>query len=171
MKIILLIVSIITCSINLFGENYAFLISAGYTLYDGRPAHSEYWYDLYLAYEDLIEKEGYSHENVIVFYGNGSDFSSTISRYQKDYNGWENDIVDENNSFSNMNSVFEYYGENVITDEDNILIRWVVGHGLNRDPIEPSYENPDNYYAVIENLPFCYLSEIQLLNIINQIEK
>ena len=79
-------VFIIICSLSFSSYvkaiDYAILISAGQASTDNTFSNSEYWYDLFLAYEDLVLREGYNPANVIVFYGNGTSFNSTRPRYQ-----------------------------------------------------------------------------------------
>ncbi len=162
MKKIIIIFSILLFIKHLYADNYAFLISAGKTLMDDQLYHSEYWYDLFLSYEDLIIEEGYTHDNVIVFYGDGNDWEDTqYNRYKKSLHGWQNDIVDYENSYKKMNDIFKYYGEHVITGNDNLLIRWVAGHG--------SSTNCDDYEALIENQND-EITEQEIITMINQID-
>lgn len=114
---------------QLFSVDYAFLISAGQATRDDKGYNSEYWYDLYLAYEELINVEGFTHENVIVFYGNGNDFEATkYARFRREHNNWTNSITDFNNQRETILQVFEDFGD-IINENDNVIIRWVVGHG------------------------------------------
>ncbi len=140
-KFVFLIISIFL--INIYGEKYAILVSAGKTTTDDVVCHSEYWYDLFLAYEDLILNEGYKHENVYVFYGDGDDFESTIyNRYKASQYGWNDGIVDFPNDTTTIKSQLKNLN-NIVTADDKLVIRWAVGHG--------SSNTMDDYYALIEN--------------------
>lgn len=141
--ILTLITVIFLANVSFSQEHYAILISAGDVRTDDLAYHSEYWYDLFLAYEDLIVNQGYTHENVFVFYGDGvgDDFNSTYDMYNIISHGWSG-IVDYDNSYATMNSEFLNIASKV-TSEDNILIRWVCGHG--------SSSTQDDYYACINN--------------------
>lgn len=144
MKKLILILVVCISYLNLNATNYAILVSAGKATTDDVFSNSEYWYDLYLAYEDLVIKEGYAPENVFVFYGDGTDFTATSkNRYKIAYHGWTNPITDYNNSYSTLVTQFTAIG-NLVTSNDNILIRWVVGHGSNAG-------GQDNYSALIQN--------------------
>lgn len=139
--------------------DYAILISAGKATTDDTFNNSEFWYSLYLAYEDLVIKEGYLPENVFVFYGDGTDFTATTKdRYQLSLHDWSS-ITDYDNSYSTMVTQFTTLG-NTITSSDNVLIRWVVGHG--------SASTTDNYYASISNQG-TYISESNLISLISLI--
>jgi len=155
-------VSIIICCLSYSSYvnaiDYAILISAGQATTDNTFSNSEYWYDLFLAYEDLVLREGYAPANVIVFYGNGTSFNSTRPRYQLALHGWGN-IVDFNNDFATMNAEFARLG-GVITNNDNLHIRWVVGHG--------NEYGQDNYSAYIQNRNV-WITENQIVNMVNQI--
>ena len=128
-----------------YAENYAVLISAGKAYTDYTALNSEYWYDLYLTYEYLLGYENYDSTNVYVFYGDGVDYNSDIPRFQPSFNNWGT-ITDYDNSYYTMYNVLSSL-DNIITDEDNLLFYWVVGHG----EIDLISLNPDTYYAYIEN--------------------
>jgi len=155
-------VFIIICSLSFSSYvkaiDYAILISAGQASTDNTFSNSEYWYDLFLAYEDLVLREGYNPANVIVFYGNGTSFNSTRPRYQLALHGWGN-IVDFDNNFATMNAEFARLG-GIITNNDNLHIRWVVGHG--------NESGQDNYSAFIQNRNV-WITENQIVTMINQI--
>jgi hypothetical protein len=158
-KIIFFVILLIT-SITSFSENYAILISVGKATQDDEFNNSEYWYDLFLAYEDLIIKEGYSHDKVYVFYGDGNDFTGTnYDRYKKSYHGWTEPITDYDYSYT---TVYNQIGvlSIVINEDDNLLIRWMVGHGGASDE--------DNYITYNQNHNV-YCSEQQVYDMFNQI--
>lgn len=144
-------------------EDYAFLISAGYASDDDEPLNSEYWYDLFLAYEDLIVNQGYTHNNIFVFYGDGSDFVSDYPRYKKElHTTWTDDIVDYPVSEESLDEIFGMKSD-VISNEDNVLIRWVVGHGV---------DTWDSYKAKIEKVGDDEeIPEQTLYDIINQVDE
>src|SRR5574344_2072172 len=96
--ILTLIMAFTIVNVVLSQEHYAILISAGDVRNDDDSYHSEYWYDLFLAYEDLILNQGYTHDNVFVFYGDGAgdDFASSHTQYNISKHGWSG-IVDFDN--------------------------------------------------------------------------
>jgi hypothetical protein len=164
-SIILTIITVVTLvNVSFSQEHYAILISAGDVRNDDDSYHSEYWYDLFLAYEDLILNQGYSHDDIFVFYGDGAgdDFASSHAQYNISTHGWTG-IVDFDNSYVTMNSEFANIAS-TITSEDNILIRWVCGHG--------SSSTQDNYYVCIDNewgSTTETITESNLIAMINQI--
>jgi len=160
MKKIFVFIIICSLSFNSYVKaiDYAILISAGQATTDNTFSNSEYWYDLFLAYEDLVLREGYDPANVFVFYGNGTSFNSTRARYQLALHGWGN-IVDFDNNFATMNAEFARLG-GIITNNDNLHIRWVVGHG--------DESGQDNYSAFIQNRSV-WITENQIVTMINQI--
>lgn len=164
-SIILTLITVVSLGNVCFSqEHYAILISAGDVRNDDDAYHSEYWYDLFLAYEDLILNQGYTHDNVFVFYGDGAgdDFASSHAQYNISTHGWSG-IVDFDNSYATMDSEFANIA-NTITSEDNILIRWICGHG--------SSSTQDNYYVCINNewgSTTETITESNLITMINQI--
>ena len=113
-------------SLNLKAERYAILISAGKTTTDGEFLNSFYWYDLFLAYEDLIIKEGFTHGNVFVCYGDGASYNSDNDRYKLSLHGWS-DIVDYDNDKETIFDVFDNLGN--MTNSDDHVVIWWSGHG------------------------------------------
>lgn len=163
-KIFILAITLFTINCVIAQEHYAILISAGDVRNDDDSYHSEYWYDLYLAYEDLVLNQGYTHENIFVFYGDGAgdDFASTHAQYNISTHGWTG-IVDFDNSFATMNAEFANIAS-TITNEDNVLIRWVCGHG--------SSTTQDDYFVCIDNewgVTTETITEANLISMINQI--
>ncbi len=112
--------------INLYGQKTAILISAGETYHDDGTTHSEYWYDLFDAYKELINL-GYSHDDIVVLYGDGEDFVSNHDMYNSEEYGWHK-IVDFNNSKSTIYTILDAL-EKIKAPKRDLLIRWVVGHG------------------------------------------
>ncbi len=178
MKRFLIVVAfnILYLSTSVKATDYAILVSAGLATTDNTFSNSEYWYDLFLAYEDLVLNEGYAPANVFVFYGNGTSFNSSITRYQLGLHGWGN-IVDFDNAYNTLNTQFANIGA-IVTNNDNLHIRWVVGHGwgnsattattpstagTGRDPI-----NADDYWVLLQNRNLC-IRETEIIRIINQI--
>ncbi len=160
MKKVMLLMIICSLILNVYSEKYAILVSAGKATADDVFSNSEYWYDLFSAYEDLILNEGYSHENVYVFYGDGIDFTETnYDRYKANRYGWSNGIVDFPNDYSTLYNEIGNLGA-LITNEDKLHIRWVVGHGSNN--------SMDEYNALIQNRNQS-LSLDQILYMFNQI--
>jgi hypothetical protein len=121
-KLVFLIVFVLLlCIRSADAKNYAVLISAGETYEDDAAVNSEYWYDMFLMYKTLID-EGYSHEDIYVLYGNGSDFESIHECYQNSY-----PVTDFPNYESNIESIFSFLGS--IMTEDDFLFVWWMGHG------------------------------------------
>jgi len=158
---------------NTKAVDYAILVSAGIATTDDAFSNSEYWYDLFLAYEDLVLNQGYDPANIFVFYGNGTSFNSTRVRYQLALHGWGN-IVNFDNDYNTLNTQFANIGA-IVTNNDNLYIRWVVGHGwgnaattpttiqAGRDPI-----NNDDYWVLLQNRNL-WIRETEIIRIINQI--
>ena len=111
---------------RLKAEKYAILISPHETTKDDENNNSFAWYELFLAYEDLVEKQGYTHKNIYVCYGEGYSFDSKYDCYNISSHGWP-EIVDYNNRKSSILSVFDSVA-NRATDDDHVVIRWVAGH-------------------------------------------
>lgn len=163
-KILFVLIVLLSANCALSQNHYAILISAGDVRNDDDSYHSEYWYDLFLAYEDLIINQGYTHENIFVFYGKGAghDFASVHTQYNLSKHGWTG-IVDFDNSYATMNTEFANIASKV-TSKDNLLIRWVCGHG--------SSTTQDNYIAYIQDEwgnRKETITEVSLINMINQI--
>ena len=172
-QVIFIIISVFLFSFNSKATDYAILVSAGIATTDDAFSNSEYWYDLFLAYEDLVVNEGYDPANIFVFYGNGASFNSTRARYQLTLHGWGN-IVDFDNAYNTLTAEFANIGA-IVTNNDNLHIRWIVGHGwgnaattatttLNgRDPV-----NSDDYWALLQNRNL-WIRETEIIRIIDQI--
>ena len=168
-KLLYICLVAITCCKTVVADNYAILVSAGKATMDGEKENSEYWYDLYLAYEYLLLWENYDSTKVYVFYGDGIDFNTSVNRYKKSLHNWGK-ITDYDNSYNTMSYVISSLN-NVITDEDNLLFYWVMGHGYKASPTDD-----DSYYALVDNHPDIYddeyeysISKYQLVNMINSI--
>ncbi len=153
--------------------DYAILISAGEASDDDQPGDSEYWYDLYLAYEDLILFNGYSPENVYVFYGDGNDFVSDYPRYNN-----LTSIVDFNNAYSTIESQIQNNIGPTISNDDNVLIWWVVGHGCGssaqgtttseeQTTYFPPYPDADDYWVRIEHSGNLWVRESAIITLID----
>lgn len=124
-------------------EKYAVLVSAGRTDYDNMTVHSEWWYDLFLMYETLIE-QGYTHDHIYVLYGDGNDFDSSHIRYNRNkmHPQWPEQITDYNNHKETIEDIFVYLGgdpnhQSIITEEDDLFVWWL-GHGSNTYPSDPN---------------------------------
>jgi hypothetical protein len=99
------------------------MISAGATTADNTPINSEYWYDLFLMYNTLIEG-GYSHDDIFVLYGFGSDFVSSLERYQNPY---PQPITDSDNRKQSIQNILGMLGAQM-TEDDQVYVWWL-GHG------------------------------------------
>ena len=113
------------------GAKYAVLISTGRTTADDTWYHSEYWYDLVLTYNMLIEK-GFTHDRIYVLYGNGTDFASSHADYQNPY---PDPITDYAVSRANIQNIFNWLaagsvaeGITALTNNDFLFVWWM-GHG------------------------------------------
>ena len=121
-KVVFLIVFVLLlCGRSADAKNYAVLISAGQTTEDDTPVNCEYWYDMLLMYKTLID-EGYSHDDIYVLYGGGSDFGSIHGCYQTPYS-----VTDFPNYESYIENIFNLLGS--IMTEDDFLFVWWMGHG------------------------------------------
>lgn len=165
----LLLVAMICSDVVVSAENYAILISAGKATSDNQMINSEYWYDLFLIYEHLLLNEQYDSSKVFVFYGDGIDYNSSNNRYRKELHNW-GQIADYDNSYYTLNSVISSLNS-IITDEDNLLFYWVVGHG---DKLQ--LYNVDSYYARLRDNPdnpsdpnIEYVTKLELVELINSI--
>ena len=119
-------------------RNYAVLISAEESDRDNHEYNSEFWYDLFLMYETLIDY-GYTHENIYVLYGNGSDSPYTLNgRYDASecHPEWGiEQITDYPNDEQYIDDLFTWLAEGEeeeeipkITEHDNLFVWWK-GHG------------------------------------------
>lgn len=139
-------------------QKYAVLISAGQTLHDDDDYHSEYWYDLFLMYQMLIEN-GFTHNNIYVLYGNGNDFNSAHLQYQTatvfpaigqitDYPNHKSDVANIFTWLANGNAA---QGIPQIQPGD-FLFYWWMGHGSNYlNGVDVCGCNCNLYEAQIEN--------------------
>lgn len=109
----------------------AVLISTGRTQADNTWYHSEYWYDLALTYRMLIDN-GFTHDDIYVLYGDGTDFASTHTAYQNPYS---NPITDYACNRTNIQNIFNWLnggnaaeGIPALTTNDFLFVWWM-GHG------------------------------------------
>lgn len=104
-------------------RNYALLICAGETTADDAEMNCEWWYDLLLTYEMLIDNH-YAPDDICVLYGDGTDFMSVHERYQNPY---PHSITNYDNHMATIESVIDSLSS-VLTSGDNLYIWWT-GHG------------------------------------------
>ncbi len=99
-----------------------------------------------------------------MFYGDGYDYYSSIDRYKKELHNW-GQITDCDNSYLTIRNTI-YSLNNVITDEDNVLFYWVVGHG-----VMDNYSDDDSYKAKLVHADNTveYVCKTELMKIINSI--
>lgn len=168
-KLLYIFLVAITCCKTVVADNYAILVSAGKATSDGIALNSDYWYDLYLVYEYLLLWEKYDSTKVYVFYGDGTDFNTSVNRYKKSLHNW-GQITDYDNSFSTMSSVIASL-DDVITENDNLLFYWVSGHGTKYNSSnDDSYYAGINYYPNMPNNPYVeYVSKSDLVDMVNSI--
>lgn len=108
-----------------------------------------------MVYEYLIEKAGYTHDDVYVFFGDGNDWEVTsINNYRYrlsvTHDDWPDDIVDyPNENYTDFKDSIQYFANNVITQVDNLIIWHARGHGSG---------SPTNEYADNGNT-FIYVSD------------
>lgn len=164
----ILIVVLMYCEVAV-ADNYAILISAGKATSDTELTNSEYWFDLFLVYEYLLLEEQYDPSQVFVFYGDGNDYTSGNLRYRKETHNWTQ-VADFDNSYLTLDSVISSL-DNVITDDDNLLFYWVVGHGDKTNPFDDdnycAYVNPD-FDNPYNSDTYC-LSKSDLVSLVNSI--
>lgn len=164
MKKYLLMFLIIVASLylnNMHAKNYAILVSAGQTVDETDQINATYWYDLYLAYETLLNQADYDSTNVFVFYGDGNDYNSRRNRYKLEYNSWGS-ITDYDNSYETLDSVMTKLGD-VITYDDNFLFYWVAGHANCNG-------TPDTYTLAIENQD-TIIDKESIIKVVDKIDK
>jgi len=115
------VVCLLLCVPAAQAKNYAVLISAGQATRDDAVCNSEYWYDMLLQYTTLLD-EGYSHDDIHVLYGHGTDFNSKYACYQVPYT-----VADYAVSRANIQSLFNTLS-GVIKEGDFFYVWWM-GHG------------------------------------------
>jgi len=115
------VVCLLLCVPATQAKNYALLISAGEATKDDAVVNSAFWYDLTLQYTTLID-EGYSHDDIRVLYGRGSDFNSRHACYQFPYT-----VTDLPVSRANIQSVLNTLSS--VMKENDFLYVWWMGHG------------------------------------------
>jgi hypothetical protein len=116
-------------------QKYAVLISTGQTTADDAMINSEYWYDLLLMYRTLIDR-GFTHNNIFVLYGNGTDFASAHPAYQRaTYYPALAQITDFATSAANINNIFAWLAAGNAAQgvpqiqPGDFLFFWWMGHG------------------------------------------
>lgn len=140
-RIIFSLFLIIICFTSGYSKMYAVIGSGGNATEDDQVFNSEWWTDLYGAYETLLN-HGLDHNEIIVLYGEGTDF---ISKYDRFQNKWQNEITqitDYNNHKATIEQVLDDLS-GVITSADTLLFWWVIGHG--------NAESATDYDFTIEN--------------------
>ena len=167
----LILTFIIICYITTIHaqDKYAILISPGRSVSDDSTVNSEYWCDFFLAYKMLFEK-GFSHSEIYACYGDGQKYDHSLSTYQVP-SEWGT-IIDFNNDSTTLESVFESVG-NVSTNNDYVVIYWVVGHGTH--DYNGTGQGNDNYAAKIENVysssvDTAWIPESVLINWVDEID-
>ncbi len=135
-------------------QKYAVLISAGQTTADDTMYHSEFWYDLFNMYRMLVAR-GYTHNNIFVLYGNGTDFASTHAAFQPavafpgvtQITDFPNSEADVNQFFARLAAGDAAHGVPQIQAGDTMFFWWM-GHG-GWDGDDASGDHL--YHAVIQN--------------------
>ena len=161
----LIILSILLNSKWCCAKDYAILISAGETIND-TINNQEYWSDLFITYKTLLLNESYDSTNVFVFYGSGIDYSSSNTMYSKANYDWGK-ITDYDNSWSTMTSAFDSIG-NIITNDDNLLIFWLVGHGGINHTATDETSIVNSYFVGFNNRPY-YINKESLYNLFSRV--
>jgi hypothetical protein len=164
--IIILLLSLIFAVGNVKAEKYALLISAQRATADDEFNNSEFWYDLFLAYEDLVIDKGFEEYDIFINYGygRGDEFYSKYPRYRLSYHGFyfynllPNDTASINDNLDDI--------ANLSTPNDTVVIRWVVGHG--------DVMWYDIYWAYMENdhsYPdgYVWVTDDELIKMINKV--
>jgi hypothetical protein len=164
--IVILLLSMIFAVGNVYAEKYALLVSAGEATTDDEFGNSEYWYDLFLAYEDLRIDKGFSKDNIFMHYGDGYEFDTEHERYTRGYHGWDPFYELWPNDTSDITANL-YYISTLTEPEDTVVIRWVVGHGraAGYDIYEVLIEN--DVYEGPFGTPYIWVKDHDLISIIN----
>jgi hypothetical protein len=111
-------------------QKYAVLISANNVTMDDLSIHSEWWYDLILQYKMLREK-GYKRSNILVLYGNGTDFSTSHPEYDSTAL-FGHSITTLPVNKANVQQVFSTLNPRV--KSNSYLYVWWMGHGGGSGP-------------------------------------
>lgn len=118
---------ILLASYSAYPRIFAIVSSGGTATSDNSAYHTEYWIDLFSAYETLIA-HGLTHDQITVVYGNGTDFISSTDRFR---NKWTNEIAqitDMSCTSNNLRAAFVNF-RGVMTNNDTLLFWWAIGHG------------------------------------------
>jgi len=102
------------------------------------------WFDLFMAYEYLIEKAGYEHENIYVFSGDGTSWNPSTGNYryhvEEKHPEWGiSNMVDFEQSETSIEQNISIISSN-LNEYDNLLIWIVGGHGIGSKD-EPNCDN------------------------------
>lgn len=151
--IILVFILVVFVSTVTAQQKYALLISTGQTTVDDNDYHSEYWYDLFLMYRMLIE-DGFTHDNIYVLYGNGTDFNSAHANYQRaTFFPALPQVTDYAVNKTNVANIFTWIANGNAAEgipqiqDGDFLYYWWMGHGAwDTYPVLPI---TTEYYASI----------------------
>jgi len=155
-------------------QKYAVLISAGETFKDETLTHSEYWNDLLMIYKSLID-QGYTHENIYVFYGEGkgTDFESKYDYYNASTYFGIPSIIDYSNHREDIYRGFEELNYKV-TKRDKLIIRWVIGHGGVSYMVSNGYDKYEVYLerwdSTRTNMALATVPKDTIIQLINSIK-
>ena len=121
----------------------------------------------------MIE-QGYTHDHIYVLYGDGNDFDSSHTRYNKSeaHPEWPEQITDYNNYKDTIENIFAYLGgdpnqQAIITGEDDLFVWWF-GHGANTNPSDPNACSDISFQ--IENTNQI-VSDNEFANYVDQVEQ
>ncbi len=142
MKKILYIIFIVICLSTIIAtpvvqaqNKYALLISANRVTLDDQTYHSEWWYDLFFLYRTLIDL-GFTHDNIFVLYGNGTDFNSAHAFYNTaTVFPTVPNITDFAVNAANVDSIFNWLAHGSAVNgvpqiqPGDYLFYWWMGHG------------------------------------------
>lgn len=127
---------------SVYAVRYAVISSGGVATKDNVFSNSEYWYDIFMAYETMLNM-GIPQTNITVCYGEGTDFVSTRPEFQYRWSNERPQITQYNNHKATIQHVLDSLSH-VVTGSDTFLFQWAIGHGH-------ASENPAEYYFKIVN--------------------
>lgn len=156
-------------------EKYAILISAEpEPIVDDLDYHSEFWYDLFLMYQMLIEK-GFTHDHIYVLFGEGNDFASGHAEFQTGtvFPGVAQ-LTDYPNHQSDVDNIFTWVANGNPAEgipqiqAGDFLFYWWMGHGRGCDCADyrakivhadgtVEYITDDEFAAYFAQLPECII--------------
>jgi hypothetical protein len=150
--------AILLFSMPIDAKKCAVLVSGGISYGDYNEYDSELWYDLFLMYETLLNF-GYNHNDITVCYGDGTDFATTVPRFQ---NRWQSEITQltkYNFDTATVKHVIDSVGK-VLATTDTFFFDHIIGHGNTRvNDCDPGHYNSISEYRFYDYDQFGYLRD------------